>query len=63
MSQSIRTTATQAGIDALILALPKCRIAFDTVSGDPDRRAAEWVLSIGGVMLRTYRSSTEFVVP
>ncbi len=48
------TKVSAAGIEALKKALPKCRIEWDggviepTASLDPDRRAAEYVLSIGG---------------
>jgi len=48
------TTVTKAGVQKLSAALPGCKIEWDggviepTPSSDPDRRAAEWVLSIGG---------------
>ena len=51
------TKVTEAGVKKLSAALPGCKIAWDggviepmVVSADPDRRAAEWVLSIGGVV-------------
>jgi Leucine-rich repeat (LRR) protein len=47
------TKVTAAGVAALRQALPQCRIesdygTFGPIAGDPDRRAAEYVLSIGG---------------
>jgi serine/threonine protein kinase len=53
---SQRTPITGAGVKRLATALPQCRIEWDgvviepTVVVDPDRRAAEWVLSIGGTV-------------
>ena len=50
----VSTKVTEAGVKKLSAALPGCRIHWDggviepTVS--PDRRAAEWVLSIGGTV-------------
>jgi tRNA A-37 threonylcarbamoyl transferase component Bud32 len=51
-----RTKVTAAGVQALAKALPNCKIAWDggeigpakAAALDPDRRAAEWVLSVGG---------------
>jgi serine/threonine protein kinase/Leucine-rich repeat (LRR) protein len=43
-----RTKVTPAGLDALRKAMPKCAINGKKWEGDADRRAAEWVLSIGG---------------
>ncbi len=51
------TKVTAAGIDRLAKALPKCKITWDggvidpMASLDPDRRAAEYVLSIGGTVM------------
>ncbi len=48
------TQVTEAGVKKLAAALPACKIEWDggviepTASFDPDRRAAEYVLSIGG---------------
>ena len=46
------TKVTAAGVAKLQLALPKCNIRWDglksATSDNPDRRAAEWVLSAGG---------------
>ena len=47
---------TAKGVQDLAKALPKCKITWDggviepTASLDPDRRAAEYVLSIGGTV-------------
>jgi serine/threonine protein kinase/Leucine-rich repeat (LRR) protein len=43
------TKVTDQGVARLRQALPNCRIAW----GDPDRRAAEWVLSVGGSLRGT----------
>jgi serine/threonine protein kinase len=49
-----KTAATEAGVKKLAAALPQCRIEWDggaiepKVVADPDRRAAEWVISVGG---------------
>jgi hypothetical protein len=49
-----KTNVTAAGIDDLRKALPWCKIEWDhatvmpTAAVDPDRKAAEWVLYIGG---------------
>src|SRR5262249_30725449 len=49
-----KTKVTAKGVEGLAKALPKCKITWDggviepTASVDPDRRAAEYVLSIGG---------------
>ncbi len=49
-----RSKVTEAGVKKLSAALPGCRIEWDggviepSPSTNPDRRAAEWVLSIGG---------------
>jgi serine/threonine protein kinase/uncharacterized membrane protein len=55
---SVRKTKwTVAGIESLKKALPKCKIEWDggvvepTQSADPDRAAAEWVLSIGSTCI------------
>ncbi len=50
-----KTKATEAGVKNLSVALPRCQIEWDggviePLSADPDRRAAEWVLSIGGTI-------------
>jgi serine/threonine protein kinase len=50
-----KTAITQAGLERLAAALPYCRIDHDggvvEPSGtDADRKAAEWVLSIGGTV-------------
>jgi eukaryotic-like serine/threonine-protein kinase len=48
------TKVTAAGVKKLAAALPQCKIEWDggviapTAGADPDRRAAEWVLSLGG---------------
>jgi Leucine-rich repeat (LRR) protein len=54
-SLDLRTTkVTAKGVEGLAKALPKCKIDWNggviepTASVDPDRRAAEYVLSIGG---------------
>jgi len=50
------TKVTAAGVKKLSAALPQCKIEWDggviepQPSSDPDRRAAEWVLSIGGTI-------------
>src|SRR5262249_5761871 len=41
---------TPAGLDALRKAMPNCVINGKKWEGDTDRRAAEWVLSIGGAV-------------
>src|SRR5262249_42569716 len=52
-----RTKATAATIEELKTALPRCRIEWDggviepKAPSDSDRKAAEWVLSIGGVVM------------
>ena len=52
----LKTKATAAGIDTLKKALPECKIEWDggviepVVVADPDRKAAEWVLSMGGMV-------------
>jgi len=44
-----QTKVTPQGIADLQKALPNCKIESDSLTtNDPDRRAAEWVLSIGG---------------
>jgi serine/threonine protein kinase/Leucine-rich repeat (LRR) protein len=49
-----KTKVTEAGVRQLAAALSQCRIEWDggviepKPSADPDRKAAEWVLSIGG---------------
>ena len=49
-----KTKVTKAGAEKLAKALPQCKIEWDggTVEpvavADPDRKAAEWVLSVGG---------------
>jgi hypothetical protein len=57
------TKVTAEGIAALQKALPKCKIHSDFAAegaADPDRRAAEWVLSIGGkVTVRTAEQERE----
>lgn len=52
-----KTKVTAKGIDALRKALPQCRIQWDggvvepkRAAADPERRAAEWVLSVGGIV-------------
>src|SRR5262249_55590819 len=51
-----RTKVTAAMIEELKTAIPRCRIEWDggviepKVPSDSDRKAAEWVLSIGGVV-------------
>ena len=53
MAAATRMTQTQL-IKKLAEALPQCKIDWDggviepTQSADPERRAAEWVISIGG---------------
>jgi Leucine-rich repeat (LRR) protein len=50
------TKVTAKGVEALAKVLPKCKIEWDggviepKASLDPDRRAAEYVLSIGGMI-------------
>jgi uncharacterized membrane protein len=52
----VHTKVTAAGIEELKKALPKCKIEWEAVTAtkpaeetkEPDRRAAEYVLSIGG---------------
>jgi len=46
------TGVTAAGVAKLQAALPKCRIAWDgnATTETPDRRAAEWVLGLGGTV-------------
>jgi serine/threonine protein kinase/Leucine-rich repeat (LRR) protein len=50
------TKVTAAGIDGLKKALPQCKIVWDggviepSAAPDADRKAAEWVLAIGGVV-------------
>jgi len=50
------TKVSAAGIEPLAKALPQCKIVWNggviepTVSLDPDRRAAEYVLSVGGTV-------------
>jgi serine/threonine protein kinase/Leucine-rich repeat (LRR) protein len=48
------TKVTAAGVAGLQKALPKCTIAYaesaTPAATDPDRRAAEWVLSLGGTI-------------
>jgi eukaryotic-like serine/threonine-protein kinase len=50
------TKVTKAGVQKLAAALPGCTITSDhgtfgpNQTADPDRKAAEWVLSIGGVV-------------
>ncbi len=50
----LQTAVTAKGLEALHTALPKCQITHDGgVIGppvDPDRRAAEYVLSVGGTV-------------
>ena len=53
--QITKTKVTEAGVKKLSVALPRCQIEWDggviePLSADPDRRAAEWVLSIGGTI-------------
>jgi serine/threonine protein kinase len=49
-----KTKVTAEGVKALAKALPRCKITWDggviepTEKVSPDRRAAEWVLSVGG---------------
>jgi hypothetical protein len=51
-----KTKVTAAMIEKLRKALPRCKIEWDggviepTASADSDRKAAEWVLSIGGTV-------------
>ncbi|MCE9528743.1 MAG: protein kinase, partial [Planctomycetales bacterium] len=51
------TKVTADGVKKLTAALPQCKIEWDggviepTAAADPDRRAAEWVLSIGGTVV------------
>jgi Leucine-rich repeat (LRR) protein len=48
-----KTKITAAGIADLKKALPNCKIESDfnlKGAADPDRKAAEWVLSIGGIV-------------
>jgi|GEM_PF-2878491 len=48
------TQVTAAGVTAFAKAHPHCRIVWDggtiTPASAPDRRAAEWVLSVGGTL-------------
>ena len=50
------TKVTAAGVKKLAAALPRCKIEWDggviepKISTDPDRKAVEWVLSIGGAI-------------
>jgi Leucine-rich repeat (LRR) protein len=52
----VKTKVTDPGIKNLAAALPSCRIEWDggviepKIIADADRRAAEWALSIGGVV-------------
>jgi serine/threonine protein kinase/Leucine-rich repeat (LRR) protein len=51
-----KTKVTPAGIQALAAALPQCRIEYDggviepKAPADPDRKAAEYVISVGGMV-------------
>lgn len=58
--QKARVTA--AGVAALQKALPKCKIEWDggvkAETADPERRAAEWVLSVGGGVAITVDGKT-----
>ncbi len=51
-----QTKVTAEGVKKLSTALPGCKIRWDggviepTIAANPDRRAAEWVLSIGGTI-------------
>src|SRR5262249_22831797 len=51
-----KTKVTAAGIDGLKKALPRCKIEWDggtiepNAAAAPDRKAAEWVQSIGGTI-------------
>ena len=62
------TKVTPASVAALQKALPNCKIEWDgaarpepsaVAQGDPDRRAAEWILSVGGVMDVTVAGQTK----
>lgn len=54
--QVIRTKVTAGGVKKLAAARPDLRIEWDggviqpTIPADPDRRAAEWVLAMGGIV-------------
>ncbi len=50
-----KTKVTETGVKKFSAALPRCRITWDggviePLAADPDRRTAEWVLSIGGTI-------------
>jgi hypothetical protein len=51
-----KTKVSAAAVQKLSAALPQCKIDSDhgtfgpSTSADPDRRAAEWVLSVGGAV-------------
>ena len=47
---------TPAGINALQKALPNCKIEHESITADPNRRFAEKVLELGGIVV-TYQGS------
>ncbi len=61
-----KTKVTAAKIEELKKALPKCKIEWDgepRVSLDPDRKAAEYVLSIGGTVRVNGQDLTRSISP